>query len=140
MPEAYQVLTALHETVAKAVVSAGLDDGFVELVRLRVSQINGCVLCTDLHSRLARSFGEPDERLDLLAVWPEAPCYSAAERAAFELAEAITLIAGDRVPDDTYRAVAAHLTERQIAVLTWVTAVVNAYNRLAVTSRAGTAN
>jgi AhpD family alkylhydroperoxidase len=135
LPAGAQVLAQLHEVAAEAARAAGLAGALLELVRLRVSQLNGCAYCVNLHSAAARQLGEPNRRLDLLAAWRQASCFAPAERAALELAEAVTLVADGHVPDHTYRQVAQQLDDAQIAALTWVTAVVNAYNRLAVTGR-----
>jgi AhpD family alkylhydroperoxidase len=135
LPAAYSLLADLHQTVSDAITSCGLDEGLVELIRLRVSQINGCVLCTDMHTGRARRLDVAEQRIDLLPVWRDAPCFGDVERAALELAEAVTLLAEGHVPEHIYRQVSHRLTERQLAVITWVVVVINAYNRIAVTSR-----
>jgi AhpD family alkylhydroperoxidase len=103
LPDAYQALTALHETVGAAATRTRLDPKLIELVRLRVSQINGCAFCTDMHSRDARKLGEVERRLYLLPVWRETDLYSRPERAALAHAEAMTrLPTAQDIPDEVY--------------------------------------
>jgi AhpD family alkylhydroperoxidase len=137
LPDAYQALTALHEMVETAAKRVGLDPGLMELVRLRVSQINGCAFCTDLHSRDALKLGEAKRRLYLLPVWRETDLYNQQERAALALAEAMTrLPATQDVPDDVYHDAARAFPEQACAVLAWAVIVINAYNRVGVLGRA----
>lgn len=141
VPAAYQALLALLATVEAAAAQAGLDQKLIELVKLRCSQINGCAFCTDMHSRDALALGESERRLFLLPVWREADLYSDAERAALGLAEAMTRLPGsDGVPDEVYEAASAAFTDRQLAVIGWATTVINAFNRVAVTSQTALRN
>jgi uncharacterized peroxidase-related enzyme len=103
------------------------------LVELRTSQINGCAYCVDLHSKEARHAGETQQRLDCLCVWREVSFFAPRERAALALAEAITLISVNHVPDDVFAEVRAHFTEREIVDLVMVISVMNAWNRLSIT-------
>ncbi len=105
------------------------------LVELRTSQINGCAFCVDLHSKDARKAGETQQRLDCLCVWREVSFFTPRERAALALAEAITLISTDHVPDEVFAEVRAHFTEREIVDLVMVISVMNAWNRLSITMR-----
>ncbi|HSI13075.1 MAG TPA: carboxymuconolactone decarboxylase family protein [Chthoniobacter sp.] len=105
------------------------------LVELRTSQINGCAYCVDMHSKDARKAGETQQRLDCLCVWREVSFFTPRERAALALAEAITLISVDHVPDDVFAEVRAHFTEREIVDLVMVISVMNAWNRLSITMR-----
>ena len=88
-PATYQAVGALQSYVDKS----GLDAKLRELIKIRVSQINGCAYCLAMHTRDARKLGETDERMHLLDAWREAPIYSARERAALAWAEAVTLVA-----------------------------------------------
>jgi len=136
LPDAYQALTALDEAVQAAATRAGLDPKLIELIKLRVSQINGCAFSTDMHSRHARKLGETERRLYLLPVWHETDLYSRTERAALALAEAMTRLPIARdIPDEIYNDAVSALTERACAVLAWAITVINAYNRLGVLSR-----
>ncbi len=136
MPEQHKRLVELHHSVQKAAADAGLDPLLIELVKNRVSQINGCAFCLDMHVREARQLGETDRRIYLLPVWRESPDYSEQERAALALAEAITGIATTQdVPDDVYDEAIRVFTEQQYGVIVWAATVMNAFNRLNVTSR-----
>lgn len=112
-----------------------IDDRLRALVELRVSQINGCVYCVDLHTTEARAAGETQQRLDCLPVWPECPFFDASERAALAWAEAVTLLAETGAPDPVFEALGAHFTDQQIVDLTLIIAQMNAWNRLAVSFR-----
>jgi AhpD family alkylhydroperoxidase len=136
LPDAYRALTALHETVEAAAVRAGLDSKLIELIKLRVSQLNGCAFCTDMHSRDARKLGETERRLYLLPVWRDTDIYSDQDRAALALAEAMTrLPITHDVPDDVYDAVMNVFTADQYSALAWAVTVINAFNRLGVAGR-----
>lgn len=105
------------------------------LVELRVSQLNGCAYCIDLHSTEARKLGERAQRLDCLSVWREVDFYSDREKAAFAWAEAVTLVAQSRVPDDVYAEAKAHFTDAELVVLTAVIGAMNVWNRIAISFR-----
>ena len=102
------------------------------LVELRVSQINGCAYCVDLHSQQARALGETQQRLDGVSVWQECPFFDDKERAAFAWADALTRLEHSRAPDDVYAKLEDFFTEDEIVDLTFVIATMNAWNRLAV--------
>src|SRR4051794_21407046 len=125
-PSLYQAMEALE----KAVRATSLEASLKELVRTRASQLNGCAYCVDLHTGDARKAGEDDRRLLLLPVWREAPFFTARERAALALTEAMTRLAGNEVSDAVFAAAAEHFTEVQLAELIWVVTVINAWNRL----------
>src|SRR5688572_10141056 len=82
--------------------AAGIERSLLELVRLRVSQINHCAYCIDMHTKDARANGETEQRLYTLSAWREAPFYSERERAALEWTEAVTLVGETHVPDETF--------------------------------------
>ncbi|MEO7902577.1 MAG: carboxymuconolactone decarboxylase family protein, partial [Capsulimonas sp.] len=106
--------------------------GLRELLKVRASQINGCAYCLDMHVQEARRHGVTDDRLHLVAVWREAPCFHEAERVALELTEAVTRIGEGGVSDVLYERVRAQFTERQyVGLLTTIT-VINSWNRLMV--------
>jgi len=105
------------------------------LVELRVSQINGCVFCVDLHSEQARAEGESQQRLDCLPVWRECQFFDDSERAAFNWAESVTLLPNTNAPDDLYDNLKKHFSEEQIVDLTFIISLMNAWNRLAVSFR-----
>lgn len=133
LPDATGPLMAL----GAAVRNAGLPATLVDLVNLRASQLNGCSVCVHLHARDLRKAGESDERIDTVAGWRDAPWFSAAERAALALAEALTRLADrpDAVPDDLWAAAAEHYDERELAALVVSIGAVNLWNRLNVATR-----
>lgn len=108
-----------------------------ELVKLRASQINGCGYCTDMHIKDALHAGESQQRLNLVAVWREATCFTEAERAALELAEQGTRLADSAggVTDEVWANAAKHYDDEQLGALVAVIAVINTYNRINVITR-----
>ncbi len=134
-PTFLKAMNRLDAAAVRELDSAGIDPGLRELVRLRASQLNGCAYCVDMHSRDARSVGEPEQRIWAVAVWREAPFFTARERAAFELTEAVTLLSETHVPDDVHAAVAQHLSDGEIAALLCLVVTINAWNALSLASR-----
>jgi AhpD family alkylhydroperoxidase len=129
-------LDALRQLGASA-TTAGIPDTTLYLVHLRASQINGCSVCVDIHSRELEHAGESSERINTVAAWRETPYFNDAERAALGLTEAATRIADrpDPVPDDVWDEAARHYTEPQLAALVVAIATINAFNRLNATTR-----
>src|SRR5262245_14548319 len=127
------------QSILSAVFKSGLSRKTLELVHLRVSQMNGCAACLDSGSATARKAGETEQRLATLAGWRHAPWFSASERAALGLAESMTCIAGeqDPVPDRIWNEAARHFDEVELAgLVTWI-ALVNLFNRMNVAIRQG---
>jgi AhpD family alkylhydroperoxidase len=133
VPGAYKALRAL----AAAATADGLPAATVNLVHLRVSQINGCSFCALMHASDARKAGETDERLDTVAAWRDTPFFTGAERAALALAEAATRLADqpDPVPDEVFQQAAAHYDELALSALLLQIALINSWNRLNVATR-----
>ena len=125
-PEGFAAMMKLNASLK----ACGLDDTLLELVKIRVSQINGCAFCIDLHVTAARKLGADEMRLHLLAAWREAPVFSAAERAALDWAEALTRLPNGEVTDAAYAQVGAHFPRAHIAGLALAVAEINAWNRL----------
>jgi AhpD family alkylhydroperoxidase len=125
------------QRLGSAVRSAGLPETTLYLIELRASQINGCSVCADMHSRELKAAGEPDERIFTLAAWRETPYFTDAERAALALTEATTRLADrpDAVPDEVWEDAAAHYDEPQLAALVIAIASINAWNRINATTR-----
>ncbi len=121
---------AMHAVTA-AIRASGLPTGLVHLVDLRVSQINGCAYCIDLHGQEARHDGDSAERVAAVADWAESSLFDPAERAAFAWAEALTRSQRDRL-DDVHRALQRHFDDAQIAALTVAVAQINAWNRIGI--------
>ena len=115
------------------VMQSGLDKALVELVYLRISQINGCAYCVDMHSRELVKGGMKLDKILLTSAWRESGnVFDGTERAALGWAETVTLIAERGVPDEAYEAAAAAFDEKQLADLTIAIGLMNAYNRIAV--------
>ena len=133
-PDAYKAMQGIEAYVRRSGLAASL----LELVKTRVSQINGCAHCLDMHTKEARVAGEAEQRLYLLPAWREAPFYSDRERAALAWAEAVTLISGSGVPDELYAEARRHFDEKSLVDLTLAIIGINGWNRLAVPFRSGT--
>jgi AhpD family alkylhydroperoxidase len=133
VPGAMQALLKL----GSAIQQAGVPATTRYLLELRASQINGCSVCIDMHSRELKAAGEPDERVNLVAAWREAPYFSDAERAALALTEAVTRLADrpDPVPDEVWDEAARHYDEAQLAALVISIASINTWNRINAATR-----
>lgn len=127
-PDALKAMIALEGAVNKL----GLENSLLDLIKLRASQINGCAFCVDLHSSDARKAGESERRLYAVAVWREAPFFTARERAALAWAEAITLVSQTHASDADYEELRAHFNEAEQVNLTLAIATINSWNRLAI--------
>lgn len=135
VPELYKAVAGLDQMAAATAAAAGLQTGFTHLLRLRASQINGCAFCVRMHTHDALGSGESIERVSVLPAWRETGYFDDKERAALELMEAVTLIADGQVPDAVYEQASAALTQDQIAAVEWLAVVINAWNRIAISSR-----
>jgi len=133
LPGAAQQVQALYGNAAKSGVPAAT----LALVHLRISQINGCGQCIDGGAKEARHSGETDERLFAVSAWREAPYFTAAERAALDLAECSTRLSdrSEAVPDEVWKEAARHYGRKELAGLVLAIAVVNLFNRLSVPTR-----
>ena len=132
-PKAMQAMLAFNASIDQS----GLPKSTAKLIQLRVSQINGCSVCVDMHARELRQDGETDDRLFAVAAWRDAPYFTEAERAALALAEAVTRLS-DRpnpVPDDIWNEAARHYDEKSLAALLLAIAAINVWNRLNVPIR-----
>ncbi|SOE00798.1 carboxymuconolactone decarboxylase family protein [Caenispirillum bisanense] len=127
-PKALQPMLEME----KACRASGLDHSLYELVKIRASQINGCAFCIHMHTNEARAHGETDDRMHLLAAWPESPLFSPRERAALAWTEALTLVSQTHAPDDVYDELGRHFTEEEIVKLTMMIVTINGWNRLSV--------
>lgn len=132
-PEAIQSMFALNAVVEKA----GLPSKTVGLVHLRVSQINGCSVCIDMHARMLQHEDETNERLFTVAAWRDAPYFTEAERTALALAEAVTRLSDrpDPVPDEIWEEATRHYDERALAGLLLAISLINVWNRLNVSTK-----
>jgi AhpD family alkylhydroperoxidase len=130
-----KAMNHLDHAATKQLDSAGIDHRLRELLRLRVSQLNGCAYCVDMHSKNARAVGETQLRLDALPVWSEAPFFSDAERAALAFAEAMVTMADSHVPSTAYSALAEHYGPDEIGALVALVVTVTAWNAIGVSTR-----
>ena len=136
-PEPYHALNSWYASVQQACAEAGLPRVLLDLVWIRVSQLNGCAYCLDLHNREAREHGEHQSRLDVLSAWRECgDLFNPRERAALAFAEAVTLVSEHGVPDDVYEIVSQVFGDEQIGALLMSISVINAYNRISIASAA----
>jgi AhpD family alkylhydroperoxidase len=136
LPEARKHLIRLAEAASKAAADAGLDRAVIDLVRIRVSQVNGCAYCTDSHSAEAIEAGEQPRRIFVLPTWRETELFTEQERAALELAEAMTELPAHReVSDEVYQRATSVLGEAAYVAVAWAATAMNALNRIGVTSR-----
>lgn len=131
-PKAYQALIG----VGAAIANSSLGPVLLELVKIRVSQLNGCAFCLDMHARDLRRHGEPWQRINSLPTWRETGLYSLRERAALTWAESLTRLAdGHGRHDADFDALQGQFSDQEIVELSWAIAQINAWNRMAVGMR-----
>jgi AhpD family alkylhydroperoxidase len=134
-PKAYHALVQTSEAVRATAADAGLDRAVVELINLRVSQINGCAYCLNVHTRAALRAGETAQRLGVLAAWRDTELFTPAERAALALAEATTEPTDAAAQEAAWAAARDTLTDDQISAVIWVAITINAFNRVSIMSK-----
>ena len=132
----FKAMTHLDNAATKELDRVEFDPPLRELVRIRASQINGCAYCIDMHTKDARAVGETEQRIYALPAWRETPFFTERERAALAFTEFVTLVASDHVPTADYDAVAAHFSPDEVAALLSLIVAINAWNAIAVTTRA----
>ena len=128
------VMKAMLE-LANHVHQSGLDNKLIDFVNLRVSQMNGCAYCIDMHWKDLRAAGETEQRLYGLDAWRESPYYNDQERAALAWAEAVTQLGEGRVPDEVFEEAKRHFSDRELADLTLAVVAINGWNRLNIAFR-----
>ncbi len=123
--------------LAKTTEDCGVPRATIELVHVRVGQINGCAVCVDMHCRALKKLGESDARIFGLSVWRETPYYTEPERAALALAEAATRLCDrpDAVPDAVWSEASKHFSEKELSAILVAIALANLWNRLNVTTQ-----
>jgi AhpD family alkylhydroperoxidase len=133
VPNAMQALQTLHQ----ATECCDVPRTTLELVHVRVGQINGCSVCVDMHSRILKKLAESDARIFALAAWREAPYYMEAERAALALAEAATRLSDrpEAVTDEVWKEASRHFSEAALGGLVMTIALANLWNRLNAATR-----
>ncbi|GLW62867.1 alkyl hydroperoxide reductase AhpD [Actinomadura rubrobrunea] len=131
-PDVYRALSQVEGMLRES----GLDPLLRHLVKLRASQINGCLFCVDMHAHEALNDGETPDRIFQLPAWRESELFTEAERAALAYTESATRLGEDGVPDEVWDRMAAHFSQREQAALVAVVAMINLWNRIAVPTRA----
>lgn len=126
--DAYRALAGVEKYLANCSIEKSLR----ELIKLRVSQINGCAYCIDMHWKDARAAGETEQRLYSLPAWRETPYYSDREQAALLLAEELTKIAHHNVPEEAHRRAREQFEDQELSDLIWAIAAINAWNRVSI--------
>jgi AhpD family alkylhydroperoxidase len=129
-PDAFEVVRTLGQLAGKA----GLDKQLLELIKIRASQINGCAFCLQYHVLQSEALGVPEDKINLVAVWREAPQFSPRERAALAWTEALTLLANG-VSDEVYAQANAEFSEKDLVYLTSAIASINTWNRFGAAFR-----
>lgn len=129
--DALKAMYGLGTYLAKSSVEHAL----LHLIEFRVSQINGCAYCLDMHSKDLRAEGETEQRLYVLNAWREAPFYTERERAALAWAEAVNSITDGNVPDEVFDEARQQFSEDELIVLTMAVITINCYNRLNIAFR-----
>jgi len=130
-PDAYNALRGLQNYVD----ACGIEKPLLELIKVRASQINGCAFCIVMHTADAVKGGESQARLHLLNAWRETELFTARERAALSLTEAVTLVADSHVPDEIYEQAHRQFSDKEVVDLAYAIFAINAWNRLAITFR-----
>ncbi|MGB9035702.1 MAG: carboxymuconolactone decarboxylase family protein [Paeniglutamicibacter sp.] len=134
-PAAYAALLSMNKAASDSADAAGIDPKLRELLKVRASQINGCTYCLRMHTRDALALGESTDRLAVVSAWADSEYFTAVERAALALCESITMISVDHVPHGVYTMARAVLSDEQISAVAWLSAAINMFNRVAITSR-----
>jgi AhpD family alkylhydroperoxidase len=134
-PEVFKAQVAVAKAVRAATHDAGMDRRFVELVNVRVSQMNRCAYCLDVHGAAALAAGESTQRLSVLPAWRDTTLFTERERAALTLAESLTTLPDSARQDRDYALARKVLSDREISALSWVAIAMNTFNRISIVSR-----
>lgn len=124
-----KAVNALHN-MGFQVQNSSLDNSFLELIYFRVSQMNGCAFCLDMHSKELRAKGETEQRIFLVSAWRECSFYTDKEKAGLLWAETLTALSGKEVNDEIYSQVSHHFSETEMVDLTMAVIAINSYNRI----------
>ncbi|MGW2343641.1 carboxymuconolactone decarboxylase family protein [Streptomyces sp. NPDC001661] len=134
-PDAYQAFRHASETVRATAAAAGLEPALLELINVRVSQINGCAFCLNTHTRAALRAGESPLRLGVLPGWRDADVFTDRERAALGLAETVTHPDDATAQDVAYAAAQEVFDDAEISAAIWAAITINAFNRVSILSK-----
>ena len=132
--EVYKQLVRSAVASREASTEAGLDEGLLELVNVRVSQMNGCAACLATHVPAARKAGVSQQRLDLLPAWRELDAFGESERAALRVAETLTRLDDVEERAAAIAAASEHFDDDQLAALEWTIVLINSFNRVSIAS------
>lgn len=127
-PEGLRAMVQLETYIQ----NSSIEHSLLELVKTRVSQINGCAYCLDMHTTDARKAGETEQRLYVLSAFREAPFFTDREKAALTWAEILTTIADKHPSDEDYAAVSKHFSDKEIVDLSFIIVAINGWNRMAI--------
>lgn len=130
-PDGYKAMLGLEQYLSKSKVEKKL----LHLIKLRVSQMNGCAFCLDMHWKDLQMEGETEQRMYSLDAWRETPYYADRERAALAWAEAVTHITEGHAPDELFEEARQHFSEQELADLTLAVATINSWNRISIAFR-----
>jgi AhpD family alkylhydroperoxidase len=133
-PALWKAISGLGLKVQEAAEEAGIGRGLLELLNVRISQINGCAYCLDLHVRRAAEAGESPQRLAVLPAWRETALFTEKERAALALAESITELPDQRAREHAEAFARECLSAEEFSAVSWVAVTMNAFNRVSITS------
>lgn len=134
-PTAYRALVGVATAVTGVAADAGLTRALVELVNVRVSQLNGCPSCLEIHTRKAAAAGVTDKQLATLPAWRDTELFDDRERAALRIAEITTTLPDHDTAEREYARARAVLTDDELSAVIWVATAINAFNRVSVLSR-----
>ncbi|KQS76395.1 carboxymuconolactone decarboxylase family protein [Rhizobium sp. Leaf383] len=130
-PDCFKAIMGLEMYVQKS----GIEKRYLDLLKIRTSQINGCAYCVDMHVKEARKAGFSDQWIALIGVWKESSLYSEKERAVLNWAESMTNVSVTGIPDQDYEKVRAHFSEKEVAQLSTAISTINVWNRMALALR-----
>jgi AhpD family alkylhydroperoxidase len=134
-PDAYKSLVGVSTAIVGTAKDAGLSRTLVELINVRVSQINGCPSCLEVHHRKAVTAGVTDKQLATLSVWRDTELFDEREQAALRLAEITTTLPDHDTADREYARARKILTDDELSAVIWVATTINAFNRVSILSR-----
>lgn len=133
-PTVFKALTGTATEIRAQAHEIGLEDALLELVNIRASQLNECAYCLDLHTHRALKAGETAQRLAVLPGWRHTDLFTARERAALDLTEAVTLVAEKHPDDADYARATTALSDDETALVIWAAITINAFNRVSILS------
>jgi AhpD family alkylhydroperoxidase len=133
-PAVWRAINGLALKVKEAAADAGIDARTLELLNVRISQINGCAYCLDLHVREALEAGETSQRLAVLPAWRDTALFTEKERGALALVESITELPSQQLREQEEGMARKSLTEEEFSVVSWVAVSMNAFNRISIVS------